>query len=480
MNVETLDERPRVRKRPSGFDPRLSSAVTVGKIASLASRRLGLGGGTALPGVLATRTDPVVLTKLARGLPRGITLVTGTNGKTTTSRLLAEMLGHAGWRPIHNRAGANLVSGLTAALLERTDLMGRPDGDSGLFEVDEAVMPRVLAATSPRVVVLTNLFRDQLDRYGEVDFVASLWRAAIQQLPADTTLVLNADDPGVAALGRGVHARVLYYGLDTLPTSDPTLGHMADSKNCPVCGTPLLYDTVRYAHVGTYRCPTGDFERPALDVAGHAVSLRGVDATDLDVVGPFGSRHWTFKLPGLYNVYNLLAAVTGAFALDVPVEAIDAGILGFSAAFGRLERIPVGERTLFFALIKNPVGFTEVLRTLLTEPGEKHLAIVINDNLADGTDVSWLWDADVEVLAAQCERVTVSGTRAGDMAVRLKYAGTPPERIRQVESIESALDEGLSRVPAGGTLYVLPTYTAMLELRTLVSRRGYIGHYWES
>lgn len=467
-------------KRRFGLDPRLSAAVTLGRVASLASRRLGRGGGTALPGVVASWLDPSVLAKLAGQLPRGSALVTGTNGKTTTSRLLAAILGNAGWQLIHNRAGANLSSGLITALIERSNLTGRPRGDGGLFEVDEAVMPLVLSAIQPRVVVLTNLFRDQLDRYGEIDFVAGRWREAVQSLASDTTLVLNADDPGVAVLGRGTGARVLYYGVDAAQTDVGTLDHAADSKNCPRCGAPLRYDTVRYAHVGTYRCPTGDFARPTPDVIARALSLHGVDATEIDVDGPFGSRHWRFRLPGLYNTYNLLAAVAGAVALDIPLDAIELAVEGFSAAFGRLERIQVGERTLFFALIKNPVGFTEVLRTILADPGDKHLVIVINDNLADGTDVSWLWDADVEALAGRCGRLTVTGTRGGDMAVRLKYAGVPADRIRQAATVEEALDVGLAEVPDGGTLYVLPTYTAMLELRTLVSRRGYAGHFWES
>lgn len=479
MNVDTASKRAGLKKSGSGLNPRLALAVVIGRLAAATSRSFRLGGGTALPGVLAARIDPAILAKLARDFPRGVTLVTGTNGKTTSSRLLAAMLGNAGWTPIHNRSGSNLASGLTTALIQVSDLAGHPRGDSGLFEVDEAVIPRVLAALRPRVVVLTNLFRDQLDRYGEVDFVAGLWRGAVKKMTPDTTLVLNADDPGVAALGRESKARVVYYGIDAALDSPATVGHVADSKNCPVCGTPLHYEVVRYAHVGTYRCPNGDFSRPAPDVSARTISLHGINSTEIEVVGPFGIKQWQFKLPGLYNAYNLLAAVAGAHALGVPIEAIDRGIDGFSAAFGRLERIRVGDRTLFFVLVKNPVGFTEVLRTILVEPGSKHLAIFINDNLADGTDVSWLWDAEVEPLASRCERVQVSGTRAGDMAVRLKYAGVPDDRIHVAREIEAALDAALSTVPADGTLYVLPTYTAMLDLRALVSRRGYASHFWE-
>jgi UDP-N-acetylmuramyl tripeptide synthase len=368
---------------------------------------------------------------------------------------------------------------LATALIERSDLAGRSTADSALFEVDEAVLPRVQATIGPRVIVLTNLFRDQLDRYGEVDHVASLWRKSLASLSTDTTVVLNADDPTLAAIGRRLGARVLYFGVDA-PGSGARLDHFADSRVCPLCGQPLQYSVARYAHVGTYRCPSGDFERPPLDVVAQTFIPRGVEATEVNVVGPFGFREWQFKLPGLYNIYNLLAAVAAATALAVPPEAIDEAVATFAAAFGRLERIRVGDKTLFIALIKNPVGFTEVLRTIFAAPGEQDLAIFINDNLADGTDVSWLWDADVELLSGRCRSVVVGGTRAADMAVRLKYAGVPLERIQAFDRLEAAMDAGLANVSAGGTLYVLPTYTAMLDLRSLTGRRGYAGYFWES
>lgn len=459
------------------LDLRLTSAVAAGKLAGLASRQLRLGGGTALPGVVAGHLDADVLGKLTRGLPRGATVVTGTNGKTTTSRLLAAILREAGWNLVHNRAGANLASGLTTALLERSGLAG-PDADSALFEIDEAVLPQVRAAIQPRAIVVTNLFRDQLDRYGEVDYVASIWREALRQIPESTTVVLNADDPALAALGRGLRAPTLYYGID-LP-GGAVLDQFADSKNCPVCGAPLDYTAVRYAHLGTYRCPNGDFARPYADISVRGLNLHGVDASEVEVVGPFGARRWVVKMPGLYNVYNLLAAVAGGVALGIPIDVIERGVLSVEAAFGRLERVEVGDRGLLIALIKNPVGFTEVLRTILSAPGEKDVAIFINDNLADGTDVSWLWDADVELLAGRCRRVTVGGTRGGDMAVRLKYAGVPADHIQLVDGVEEGLDAALAATPPGDTLYVLPTYTAMLELRRLAGRRGYAKEYWES
>ncbi len=478
MWSSALEWRNNVPKSTPKVDPRLTTAIAVATVAGYASRQLGIGGGTALPGVLAARIDANIIPKLTRGLPRGTVLVTGTNGKTTTSRILAAALQLAGWKPIHNRSGANLASGLTTAIVDRVDLLGRVSADSALFEVDEATLPSVEEATQPIVIVLTNLFRDQLDRYGEVDHVAAVWREVLVRLPPSATVVANADDPAVAALVEQTSAKVVTFGVDSI-RSGTGLDHFADSKNCPRCGAPLEYDSVQYAHLGTYHCPNGDFRRPNPTICATAVVANGTDSTVVDVSGPFGERRWSFGLPGLYNVYNLLAAASAAMAVGVPVEAVENAVVGFRAAFGRLERIQVGTRSLFVALIKNPVGFTEVLRTILTVPGDKDVAIFINDNLADGTDVSWLWDADVEMLAGRCRSIVVGGTRAGDMAVRLKYAGVPADRIRLAETVSGGLDTGLSGIDDGQTLYVLPTYTAMLDLRNDVGRRGYADQFWE-
>ncbi|MBX6770702.1 MAG: Mur ligase family protein [Chloroflexi bacterium] len=464
---------------PTNLDPRLGLAIAAGHLAGRLSRGLGRGGGTVLPGLVALRLDPDILAKLVRGLAEGVILVSGTNGKTTTSRALSSILRAAGRTTIHNRAGANLESGLVTALIDHTSPGGRTRGEIALFEVDEAILPRVTPVVQPRVIALTNLFRDQLDRYGEVDFVAGCWRATLADLSPTTTVVLNADDPAVAALGAQCRARVLYYGIE-VPGQASRPGPIADSRLCPQCGRPLIYREVHYAHLGRYHCPGGDFNRPALTVAATAITLTGAEGSEIEVSGPFGTRHFSLRLPGLYNVYNALAAITCALALDIPAAAIHDGLTAITAAFGRLERISVGDRTLFIALIKNPVGFTEVLRTILAGPGLRHLIIAINDNLADGTDVSWLWDAEVEALADHCASVIASGTRAGDMAVRLKYAGVPTERIHVEPEIERALDLGLTSLPPGQTLYILPTYTAMLALRTIVARRGYSVPYWET
>ncbi|HUX19699.1 MAG TPA: Mur ligase family protein [Spirochaetia bacterium] len=464
----------------TGFDARLFIALIAGRIAGWASRNLKRGGGTTLPGLIALRIDHRVLAKLSSRLPNGTILVTGTNGKTTTSRLLAATLSQSGESVIHNRSGANLLSGITTALLMQCSLTGRPHGNLAVFEVDEAVLPRVIEDVGPEIVMITNLFRDQLDRFGEVDYLAGIWKKALGRLPTTSTVILNMDDPTLASLGMNLAAQVIGYGIEAENGHNLVVGSNADSKSCPVCGGALRYSRVQYAHLGSYTCPNGDFERPSLDLAVTSLVQDGVDSTELEIKGPFGLRSWRIGLPGRYNGYNVLAAVSGAVTAGVSLEAIDKSIDNFHAAFGRFERIHAMNRILCIVLVKNPVGFTEVVRTILEESGDPNLAILINDNLADGTDVSWLWDVDVEGLSKRCRHVIVGGARAGDMAVRLKYAGVPADRIELVETVEQGIDRGLAGTPDGRTLYALPTYTAMLELRAIAAKRHYAESFWEA
>ncbi len=454
-------------------------ALLAGRGAGFLSRRLGLGGGTTFPGLLAQRLAPGLVPTLCARLPRGTLLITGTNGKTTTARMLAQVLRQAGWQPIHNRAGANLVDGIATALLYAGDWRGRPAGDSGLFEVDEAHLPRALPLCRPRLVLLHNLFRDQLDRYGEVDHVAGLWREALRALPASATVALNADDPAVADLGRDMPARVLYYGLDAPELGREAPDHTADARYCRRCGAPYTYAPAYYGHIGLYRCPRCGHARPRPDVHLTGLQLRGDQGAAGHLVTPIGERDFSIPLPGLYNVYNGLAAVAAALALGIDLDGALAALVAFHAAFGRLERVQAAGRQIFFALIKNPVGAGQVVQMLTQDAEPRGYMIVINDRIADGTDVSWLWDADFEALAGRVSFAVVSGTRAPDMAVRLRYAGVAEEQIIVQQDLAAALDAALARTPDGGTLYLLPTYTAMLEVRALMSRRGYVAPFWE-
>ena len=449
---------------------RLHLELGAARMAGALSRASGRGGGTTIPGKLLWRLDPGAVDVLARRLPGGIAVVSATNGKTTTTAMAAEILGHDR-RLAWNRAGANLLSGIASALVA-----GR-GAELGLFEVDQGALPEALARTRPRVVALANLFRDQLDRYGELEIVAERWRAAAAALPADVTLVVNADDAVVADLA-GERQRTLRYGLDDPRHARPTLQHAADSKYCVRCGSPYEFAAAYVGHLGDYRCPACGHERPALDVAARSIELRGLWSSRFLLVTPQGAEEIELALPGLYNVYNAVAAASVSLALGASLEDIHAGLNRFSAAFGRFERVPVHGKSVVLLLIKNPAGANEVVRTLETGVPPV-LVIALNDAIADGHDVSWIWDVDFEPLMARVGHVIATGDRAAELGLRLTYGGLPPERLEVVPSLERALDRGLGLVEAGTELIVLPTYTAMLALRKILVDRGMLRPYWE-
>jgi UDP-N-acetylmuramyl tripeptide synthase len=396
--------------------------------------------------------------------------MSATNGKTTTTAMAAEILGE-GRRLAWNRAGANLLSGIASALVE-----GRK-ADLGLFEVDEGALPEAIARLRPRVVTLGNLFRDQLDRYGELEIVAERWRAAIAALPRDATLVVNADDAVVADLADG-RENAVTFGLDDPTHARPHLQHAADSKYCLRCGAPYDFAAAYVGHLGDYRCPNGDHQRPPLDIAARDIELRGLQASRFTLATPSGAIPVELALPGLYNVYNATTAAALALAVGASLEDVRAGLGRFSAAFGRFERIRAGGKSVVLLLIKNPAGANEVVRTL--ETGIPPVLIVaLNDAIADGQDVSWIWDVDFEPLLEHVGLVVVSGERAAELGLRMTYGGLPDERLEVIPSLEQALDRGLGLVEAGTELVVLPTYTAMLTLRGVLTDRGAVRPYWE-
>jgi lipid II isoglutaminyl synthase (glutamine-hydrolysing) len=461
------------------LDLRLSAALLAGRAAGTLSRRLGRGGGTVISGHVVPRIAPRALSSISARIRYGVVMVSGTNGKTTTSRLLSRMLTQSGLRPLHNRAGANLLTGLISAVAADADLQGMPRANVGVFEVDEATVPGALQHVKPRALLLTNLFRDQLDRYGEVHYVAGLWREALPRLPGNAQLILNADDPLVASLGDGRSGAVKYFGLGDVSQASTAQPHAADARLCTRCAARLSYTVTFYGHLGHYCCPSCGLERPTPDVEAESVILKGTEGAQLTVRTPAGPIAFSWRMPGLYNAYNALAATAAALSLGIGIDEIRVALESFSAAFGRLERIAVEGRILYLALVKNPVGFTEVLRTIGTAETPSNLLILINDQFADGTDVSWLWDVDFEQLAGRVHYAVCSGTRAEDMAVRLKYAGVDPKRLRVENDPRRALEQALEQTDPGETLYVLPTYTAMLHLRDVLHRAGYVSGFWE-
>jgi lipid II isoglutaminyl synthase (glutamine-hydrolysing) len=434
------------------------------------SRAAGRGGGTTLPGKLLWKLDPGAVDALAAGLPAGSALVSGTNGKTTTTAMAAGILGRDR-RLAWNRAGANLLSGIASTLLVSEG------AELGLFEVDEAALPEAIERTRPRAVLLTNLFRDQLDRYGELEVVAERWRVAVGLLPDETVLVVDADDPVVADLADG-RERALRFGLDDPRHARPALQHAADSKYCLRCGAPYVYEAAYVGHLGEYRCDACGHARPDLDVAAVDIDHVGMHGSRFRLVTPRGELAVELSLPGLYNVYNALAASALALALETPTDAIRTGLEGFSAAFGRFERIPAGGKRIVMLLIKNPAGANEALRTLETGVPPV-LVIALNDGIADGRDVSWIWDVDFEPILPHVERVIATGDRSAELGLRLVYGGLPDDRLEIVPGIEAALDRGLELIEAGTELVVLPTYTAMLALRGVLAERGLVRPYWD-
>jgi UDP-N-acetylmuramyl tripeptide synthase len=446
--------------------------VIVARLARVVTRRLGKGGTTA-PGRLLLRSQPDAIERLGKRLEDGSVVISATNGKTTTASLLAGILQRAGHPVVRNRAGSNMHWGVATALLDA----GRTRGELGLLEVDEAWLPKVAAELQPRAFLLGNLFRDQLDRYGELELIADRWADVVADRAPDSTLVLNADDPLVADLGRD-REPVVYFGVEDDSMALAELQHAADSKHCRRCGHAYEYEAIFMAHMGRYRCPNCGRERPAPAVAAERVTLRGMDGTDVVIRLPDGETfELSFPLPGLYNVYNALGAAAAAVALGVGADDIRTALSSAAAVFGRVERLRIADRDVAILLVKNPAGANEVLRTLTLEDGSIDLWVALNDRIADGRDVSWIWDADFELLATRIRRVMCSGTRAEEMALRLKYAGVDPDRIAVDRELARSLDAAIANRDGDRPLYALPTYTALLELRDGLAERGVAGRW---
>jgi UDP-N-acetylmuramyl tripeptide synthase len=438
------------------------------------SRAVGRGG-TSLPGKVLIRLEPDAIAELSASLPRGSAIVSATNGKTTTAAMVASVLERARINTVHNREGANMAGGVASALLGAVH-NHRIDGELGLFEVDEFWLDRVATQLHPRAMLLGNLFRDQLDRYGELESIADRWAAIVTALPG-ASLVLNADDPLIADLGRHSE-RVSYFGVEDPTMAIAQMQHASDSKHCRRCGAAYAYDAIYMGHLGRYHCPSCGAQRPAPSVAAERVVLAGTSRSSFMLRTPAGGAEVTLPLPGLYNVYNALGAAALCLELSVELDTVVAGLEAVTAAFGRAEMVAIGPVELQVLLVKNPAGANEILRTLALEPGELELLAVLNDRTADGRDISWIWDADFELLAGRLRYATCSGTRAAELALRLKYAGVPVERLEVIADLGAALDRALARVERG-RLFVLPTYTALLDLRSLLASRGHVRQFWE-
>ena len=457
---------------------RFRVALLAGKLVNFLCRFFRYSG-TSLPGGVALKICPQLIYKMAPAYDQ-VVAVTGTNGKTITANLIAHILRSSGLSVANNYEGANMIAGVATALIKDCTLNGRARSQVAVLEVDEGSVKKVFPAVQPDLVIVTNYFRDQLDRFCELDHNITLLRRVMTDLPS-TRILLNADDPLVVAAGRD-HSAVSYYGVDGKQSEDKTGYYdIREGKFCPDCGNSLHYHYYHYGQLGDYYCPGCTFRRPVPDFL--ACDIK-VDDSPLDFT--LTVRRWNSSsegcsaadtvrlrayIRGFYNVYNILAASSAAVILGVSEKAIQASLLDFAPATGRMEGFIYRGRPCTLALVKNPTGLNEVLKTILRKEGEKALIIAINDLAADGRDVSWLWDAGFEMLDNQSiNKVICSGRRAGDVAVRLKYAGVPLSKL----ILEPGCRESLETLGLQGAeeYYVLVSYTSLNKYAKLLQKMG--------
>lgn len=468
------------RRRPLR-QARLTLAISAGKLAGMAGRLLGIGGGTSLPGMVARRIDPDVLKAVMGDCAAQKIVITGSNGKTTTSRMIAEMARESGHRLSHNRSGSNLVQGVTSVAVNFATIFGRLHSDVLVFEIDEGTMPHVIPEIQPDVVVITNIFRDQLDRFGELYAVARALDRVLEGLPATSTIVLNGNDPQVANFGAHARARRLFFGLNTTEVGTPVPDISADVIRCIHCQEDLEYKVAYLSHLGLYRCPHCGYTLPPLDIAATSVRLAsdGKGPTHALLSTPVGELEVTIPLPGVHNVYNAVAAVGAALAAGFSQEKLPGALARLQPAFGRLEEIKAGDQTIYLAFVKNPTSFNLIMRLIMQHSGQKHLLLAASHTVVDGEDFSWLWDIDLEEIAPHILDTICSGNKPEELAMRLKYAQVPTERIRLIEDREQALSAALKNAGPGGTLYILATYSPTQEFRQIMQKRGWVRHFWE-
>lgn len=448
--------------------------------------RVFKSGGTTLPGKIARKLYPDVIKVISKDFK--IIMVTGTNGKTTTTRIIGEILKVNGRDYITNKSGANLFGGIVTTFIDSVDLSGRGKAPIALIEVDEAAFNVVSDYIVPDVLVVTNFFRDQLDRYGELYSTLNNVKSGIQK-SNKTKLILNADDSLCASLGKDTDKEVTYYGFSNEAYHAKEKLVNTDAMFCIYCKTRYEYESHVYGHLGSFSCSSCGYHRPQTQITCEQVqelnsSYSNVLFSIASDKSPEENKVLQAKinLPGLYNIYNALAAAACGTVLDLPSENLIEALENFECGFGRMETITTHGKTIKVILVKNPTGFNQVLSFLLTENKNMQIAFLINDKLADGTDISWLWDVDFEKLEESqsiIDNFYVSGIRAEDMAVRLKYAGIYSSKIHIVKNYEELLAKGLSNTEDGHSFYILPTYTAMLDMRKLLKKKFGLKEFWK-
>jgi UDP-N-acetylmuramyl tripeptide synthase len=478
----TTTEQVNGHRAPKGLGrARLAMAISAGKLAGASGRLLHIGGGTSLPGMIARRIDPDVLKSVVGASKAKKIVITGSNGKTTTARMTAAIADAGGHRVSQNRTGSNLLQGVTSVAVNFADIFGRLDSDVLLFEIDEATIPLAVPEIQPDVVVITNIFRDQLDRFGELYAVANALNTMLEKLPERATILLNGNDPQVANFGQNAKAKRLFFGLETLEIGTPVPEQSADIIRCIHCNHDLAYEVAYLSHLGLYRCPNCGYTLPKLDIAATSIQLAddGEGPTQVTLRTPNGEMQLSIPLPGLHNVYNAAAAIGAALAAGFPQDKIQPALSAIRPAFGRLEKIQAGDKTIYLTFVKNPTSFNLMLRLIAQHAGQKHLLVAFSNTVVDGEDFAWLWDVELEEIAENILDAVCSGNKSEEIAMRLKYAEWPVEKISRVADQEAALDAALSNVEPGGTLYIMSGYTPTQELRKIMQKRGWVKHFWE-
>lgn len=420
-----------------------NTLILFGKILSQTSQLLNRGNGSTWPGHIALQANPHFIRDILSLTMTKVILVAGTNGKTTTSSLITTGLEKNGKTVLQNDSGANLLNGIASTLILNSNREGKINYDYAIFEIDENALPLVLKQVTPDYIVLLNLFRDQLDRYGEINTITKKWREVIAKLPQKTKLILNADDPQIAYLGKETKAQSLFFGLDNEKTNHKTPPQAADSISCPKCNSPLEFDSTTFSHLGKWHCNKCDLKRPQ------------------STITTFSS----YPLSGMYNRYNTHAAVLVLNDLGINEKHIEKAFTEFKPAFGRQEIITYRDKKVQLFLSKNPTSFNQSYAAI-KDLGATTLLLALNDRIPDGRDVSWIWDTDLSQIE-KFKQIIISGDRVYDMALRIKYEEY--KNVTTFENLEEAIDEGIKSIGVNETLYILPTYSAMLDVRKIIT-----------
>ena len=436
-------------------------------------------GGTALPGKLALKVCPDILTSLAKEF--SVYVVSGTNGKTTTALLMSSVLDGQGIPYISNRSGSNLERGIVACFAEGVTAMGKPKGPThAVIECDEAAFAKIAGKLNPKVLVVTNFFKDQLDRYGEVTHTLELVKSGAAKAK-DAIFVLNGDDQLCASIGADLPNRAIYYGMDNSTANVTDAGDSeVEAGYCIKCQTKLEYDFTTYGHLGKFHCPNCGYARPNLQIEMKEYKLN-IDSAEFSCVVDNTSLDCTIKVSGLYNIYNAMGAIGFGEALGLDREQVAESLENSNPGFGRMETVQIGDKSVRTVLVKNPMGYNQVINYLLSVNQPVRICYALNDNIADGVDISWLWDVNfenLETLGENLRAMYTCGSRGADMAVRIKYAGLQVEYQKEPRTIGEVLNQIIEQMENGETLVVLPSYTAMFEVRSFLQEKINMKEFW--